>query len=98
MTEQPCRSCQAPDAETISLFQDETSNKVPICSRCLRSASRLKADAHDPSGRLNLMGQANELGWAVWRSEHVLYLIPPVVPFKGLELNDPLQVAPALSP
>lgn len=81
MTALDCPCFHPPDVATIDVRNVDTERRVTVCARALRTASRLKADAHDPSARHMLADYGDEYGWGLWRSSHILYLIPPVAPF-----------------
>lgn len=81
MTTFDCSCLHGTGASPITLKHHESDEHVTVCVGALRSMARLKADAHDTGGQTTLSDYATEYGWGLWRSEHILYLIPPVAPF-----------------
>lgn len=78
MSEERCVVCERADTDLQEIENEETGERLSLCWECLRSRLRAKADASDDRARRLLSRDAERFDWAVWSTETVLYLLPPI--------------------
>lgn len=74
-----CACCQGQNA--VALAHEGTGERIHVCPRCLRSSMRLQADGSEARNQALLRDYAHEYGLQMWRSDAVVYLLPPESPF-----------------
>lgn len=78
MTTPTCNHCGRSDPEPQALLHPPTGKELELCGPCLRAMARAKAARSDEHGRERLVAAAEEDAHEVWRTDHVLYLLPPL--------------------
>lgn len=73
----PCRTCHATGPHQTVLVRDDTGDRMTLCPPCLRTATRMQADARDDRGRRRLADHAELHGLQLWTGEHVAYVLMP---------------------
>ena len=76
-----CDCCLAVRKAPTRLVHEQSGKILTACFRCLRSVMHTKVDEADYPKHNLLLHSAEKLGWQVWRSGPMLYLLPPVFPF-----------------
>jgi len=88
-----CRCCGMTGTQRASLVHEPSGGAIEVCLRCIRSSMRMKADLGDERGRSLLHAYAEEYAWQVWKTDHVLYLLPPIAPFAVVTAETAMQSA-----
>lgn len=86
MTTPRCNHCGLTHPELEALVHLATEEIKRLCVPCLRSMSHAKAARSDEHGRDRLVKAAERDNREVWRSDHVLYLLPLMA-----EVREPSQ-------
>ncbi|MES2153986.1 MAG: hypothetical protein V4510_02535 [bacterium] len=74
-----CAYCHAAKAPSVQLDKEGAPDILTMCLPCLRSATLMKAALSEQRGVQLLRQNAEERGLAMWRSSHVVYLLPAVM-------------------
>lgn len=82
MTIPRCSHCGQSELELQALVHPPTGEAKRLCVPCLRAMCRAKGPVSDQRGRERLVKAAKQDGQEVWRSDHVLYLLPPMAEAK----------------
>jgi hypothetical protein len=89
VAEPACDCCHAAVAPRIRLDQEDGPLQLTVCLRCLRSSMLMKAASSEQRGGRLLRQYAEEYGLHLWRSGHVVYLLPAIAPFGEAPLAAP---------
>lgn len=76
MNEHTCLICNDEGPVRVRLEHEQSGDRITLCSRCLRSNLRMKADIGDLHGRHLLEDVAADGTVQIWRSQHIMYLLP----------------------
>lgn len=74
-----CACCQGESG--VELAHEQSGEQIHVCPRCLRSSMRMQADRSEERNQLLLRDYAREYGFQVWKTDAVVYLLPPESPF-----------------
>lgn len=97
MTELDCSCIHGPTVQFVTLRNVNTKRSITVCLDALQASARLKAAAKDRRGHSMLAEYAREYDWGVWRSDHVVYLIPPLSPFDVRPSHHDLSAVPTVA-
>lgn len=78
MNPNTCHLCHHMGPRLRKLVQPETGEGLRVCVTCLHTTPQAKAAWSDQRGRQRLIKAAVNGTREVWRSDHVLYLMPPM--------------------
>lgn len=82
MTTPTCNNCGQSEPKLEALIHPPTGDARRLCPPCLRAMARAKAAWSDERARARLVKAAKQEEQELWRSDHVLYLLPPMVEVK----------------
>lgn len=83
MTIPTCNHCGRSEPEPQALVHPLNGEALRLCGPCLRAMARAKAAWSDERGRDRLVKAAEQGVQEVWRSDHVVYLLPPMADTKA---------------